>query len=365
MKPMKIFNYKIIIDYKTDSFSSINFRPFLAGFVVVFVMTIMSYFGFHLPEYNFAIFSKQTNVNTIDVIKDKLKIDKHEYRLFKERPVVSRSYASSDFDNASSYISVNFENGKIISEKDQDKKLPIASLAKIMAALVALDLAEQSNLFDVSRRAANQTPTKIGVLEGQKLTLSELLNALLLTSANDAAEVIEEGIDNKYGKGTFVRAMNMKAEMLGLNNTHFTNPQGFDSKNNYSTASDLAVLSHFAITTYPLIAGIVKKDYQLLPADKNHNVFDLYNWNGLLGVYPGVTGLKIGNTDNAGYTTIVAAEREGQKILVVLLGAPGVLERDMWTAELLDAGFEKLGVSSANITEDQLQKKYNSWKYFN
>ena len=150
MKPMKIFNYKIIIDYKTDSFSSINFRPFLAGFVVVFVMTIMSYFGFHLPEYNFAIFSKQTNVNTIDVIKDKLKIDKHEYRLFKERPVVSRSYASSDFDNASSYISVNFENGKIISEKDQDKKLPIASLAKIMAALVALDLAEQSNLFDVS-----------------------------------------------------------------------------------------------------------------------------------------------------------------------------------------------------------------------
>lgn len=362
---MKIFNYKIIIDFKTNSFSSINLRPFFAGFVAIFTMTIMSYFGFHLPEYNFATFSKQINVNKIDVIKDKLRIHKHEYKLFKEQPVVNKAYASSNFDNASSYISVNFENGKVISEKDQDKKMPIASLAKIMTALVALDLAEPTSLFDVSHRAAGQIPTKIGVLEGQKLTLSELLNALLLTSANDAAEVIEEGIDNKYGKGSFIRAMNMKAEILGLKNTHFTNPQGFDNKNNYSTTSDLAVLSHFAITTYPLITEIVRKDYQFLPADKNHKVFDLYNWNGLLGVYPGIFGLKIGYTDDAGYTTVVTAEREGQKVLAVLLGAPGVLERDIWAAQLLDAGFEKLGVPPANITKDQLQIKYSTWKYFN
>lgn len=101
------------------------------------------------------------------------------------------------------------------------------------------------------------------------------------------------------------------------------------------------------------------------PQDDNHKQADLYNWNGLLGVYPGVKGVKIGNTEDAGYATTVLAEREGKKILVVLLGAPGVLQRDLWPSMLLDIGFEKLGLKPIGITEDQLRAKYSTWKYWN
>src|SRR5690606_3687251 len=96
-----------------------------------------------------------------------------------------------------------------------------------------------------------------------------------------------------------------------------------------------------------------------------HKQFDLYNWNGLLGVYPGASGVKIGNTGDAQKTTIVTAERNGKKLLVVVLGAPGVLERDMWAAELLDLGFEKqYGMAPINVTEEQLRAKYKTWKYW-
>lgn len=86
----------------------------------------------------------------------------------------------------------------------------------------------------------------------------------------------------------------------------------------------MAVLSYYALKNYPLLAEIVKKDYVRLPANEYHKQFDLYNWQGLLGVYPNVFGLKIGNTDAAGTTTSIAAERDGKRILVVLLGAPDV-----------------------------------------
>ena len=84
-----------------------------------------------------------------------------------------------------------------------------------------------------------------------------------------------------------------------------------------------------------------------------------------MGVYPGVKGIKIGNTDKASYTTIVLSKREGKRILAVVLGAPGVKERDLWASQLLDLGFEKLGISAVNITEAQLEAKYSSWKYWN
>ena len=82
-------------------------------------------------------------------------------------------------------------------------------------------------------------------------------------------------------------------------------------------------------------------------------------------MYPGVEGVKIGNTDQAGYTDIVLSDRGGKKVLVVMLGAPGVLQRDEWSSELLDAGFNKLGESSVNVTKEQLMAKYATWKYWN
>lgn len=270
----------------------------------------------------------------------------------------------NDFDNANAYVVLDMETGDVLLEKDAKEKFPIASLTKVMTSTVALDLASPSEYFTVTKQAEKIIPTKIGVTENQKLKLEELLNAVLLTSANDAAEVVREGVDYKYNSDIFIRAMNKKAEFLGLSHSNFSNPQGFDSTQNYSSAEDLAILSHYALTNYPLIAEIAKKSYAFLPEDNNHKQYDLYNWNGLIGVYPGVNGLKIGNTDDAGKTTIVTSEREGKKILVVLLGAPSVLDRDLWASELLDQGFDKLaGLKPIKVTEEQLKEKYATWQY--
>jgi serine-type D-Ala-D-Ala carboxypeptidase (penicillin-binding protein 5/6) len=158
--------------------------------------------------------------------------------------------------------------------------------------------------------------------------------------------------------------MNEKARFLGLKNSSFTNPQGFDNKNHYSSVEDVAILTRYALTHYPLIAQVAQKDSEELLATPTHKYHWLNNWNGLVGVYPGAEGLKIGNTGDAGHTTTVVAEREGKKLIAVLLGAPGVLERDYWTSQILDAGFDKYGIKPANITEEQLRAKYKTFKYF-
>lgn len=88
----------------------------------------------------------------------------------------------------------------------------------------------------------------------------------------------------------------------------------------------------------------------------------LYNWNGLVGVYPHIIGVKIGNTGKAGKTTIVLSERENKKLLVVALGAPGIIERDLWASQLLDAGYHDiLGLPAIDITEYDLRQKYATW----
>jgi serine-type D-Ala-D-Ala carboxypeptidase (penicillin-binding protein 5/6) len=294
-----------------------------------------------------------------------LKEHKNSYNIKTKTSFIQSANASEDNFKLNSYAVINYETGDVIAESNLDRKVSIASVTKIMTAVVALDLVEENELITITKNAARQIPTKIGVVPGEKMKLSELLDALLLTSANDAAEAIKDGVDAKYGEEVFIRAMNEKARFLGMNDSSFTNPQGFDARNHYSTAKDLAILSHYALENYRYIKDSVAKDYMFLPEDGNHKQFDLNNWNGLIGVYPGADGIKIGNTGRAGKTTIVTAEREGKKVLVVLLGAPGIIERDLWAAKLLDLGFEEFGIESADVTEEKLLAKYATWKYYN
>lgn len=340
---------------------------FFFTFLVVFVITILQYLGLNLKNINING-SSHTKPPVLNNVLPNLEKIPNNYKVKEPTSLIQSSYASSsfDFDNASSYIAVDFQTGDVIAEKNPSQSLPIASLTKIMTAVVALDLAKPNSQIIISQKAQEETPTKIGVVKNQKMTLEELLNAMLLTSANDAAQAVKDGIDNIYPEPVFIGAMNKKASMLGLTNTSFSNPQGFDSKNNYSSTKDLVILSRYALTNYPLIAKIVSKDYQFISANKNHKQFDLYNWNSLLGVYPGVTGVKIGDTDEAGNTMVVVSQRGDKKILVALLGAPGILERDLWTSDLLDFAFQKsANLPPVQITEKELRSKYSTWKYWN
>lgn len=354
----------------------VNIKPFWISLIAVMMVVILSKLGFRPPnvdilntffEQNIQIVSPQSlNNNILETIKPKLEQNPSNFHLKRSSSFIQPAVASGDYDQAFSYLAVDFETGKILAEKNISTPTHIASLTKIMTAIVALDLASPEETFEVSYYASTIPPTKIGVVPGEKMRLDELLQGALMTSANDAVEVIKEGIDQKYGEEVFIKAMNEKAKLLGLKNTRFDNPQGFDSIRNFSSAEDLAIISQYALTNYPKIAEIGKKDYQQLPANNNHKQFDLYNWNGLLGVYPNVLGLKIGNTGWAQYTTSVVAQRQDKKVISILLGAPGVLERDLWASQLLDIGFEKLvNLPSVNINQFDLKQKYSTWKYWN
>lgn len=343
--------------------SPIQIRVFIGSFLAMFLIVSLQYLGVRPPKL--IIPTAEKKVDIFQNILPNLQHNRHTFSLQKGTSFVPQVYAVSDYDKANAYAVIDFKTGEVITKKNLSEKVPIASLTKIMTAITALDLASADEYFTVSQKAAKIEPTKIGVVPGEKMALSELLQAMMLTSANDAAQVIKEGIDQKYGEHIFIRAMNEKAAFLHLQHSHFTNPQGFDNASHFSSVEDLALLTHYAITTYPLFREIVRKDYAQLPRTAYHKQFDLYNWNGLLGVYPDVSGVKIGNTDAAGKTTVVLSKRDGQEMLVVLLGAPGVLERDLWAAQLLDTGFQARGLASVNITEEQLREKYSTWKYWN
>ncbi len=303
-------------------------------------------------------------IDILEKIKPKLEQKQDHFQLKKS--IIPTVSAQSDYEGAKAYGAIDFNTGEVIASKNLSSRIPIASLTKIMTAIVALDLANLDEVFTVSALASSQVPTKVMLKEGEKYSLEQLLDSMLISSANDSAQVIKEGIDRKYGQAVFVNAMNAKAQILGLKNTHFTNAQGYDNADHFSSIEDLAILAHYAMEKYPSFVQIVGKDF----LDLTHNFSDLRfylnNWNGLLGVYPGVYGIKIGNTAEAGICTIVLSEREGKKILAVVLGAPGTVQRDLWASELLDLGFSKIaGLSSVNVTEQQLREKYASWKYFN
>jgi D-alanyl-D-alanine carboxypeptidase (penicillin-binding protein 5/6) len=343
----------------------LQIRLFLGTFIAIFAVVAMQKFGIRLERIISPIPDHQS---AMDIINPKLLEKKNSFSLRKVQHLIPQAQAEKeeDYDKASAYVVMDYDTGEVIAEKNLSGRNPIASLTKVMSAVVTLDLVSPSREFTVAPRAASIEPTKIGVIPGQKLTVTELLEAALLTSANDAVEVLRDGVDSYYKEPIFVQAMNQKAKFVGLKNTSFANPQGFDNKDNYSSVEDLAILARYALTQYPLIAQIVKNDYLFLPENSSHKQYDLYNWNGLMDVYPNVSGVKIGNTDDAGMTTIVVSEREGKKLMVVLLGAPGIIERDLWASQLLDLGFMRTkGLAAINVTEEQLKDKYKSWHYWN
>jgi D-alanyl-D-alanine carboxypeptidase (penicillin-binding protein 5/6) len=346
-----------------------SFPSFHKSLGITIAVFILGIFNVVSKPMEFVSPISDSRVSILSQVRAKVEQKLNTYKLKKDLnmlPSINEVSASSTYDEASAYAVVDFDSGEVVAEKSLSQNLSIASLTKIMTAVTALDLISPDETITVTANASQAIPTKIVLDPGEKLTVQELLHAVLLTSANDAAQALSDGIDAKYNEEVFIDAMNMKARYIGLKNSRFANPQGFDDKENYSTVEDLAVLSHYALTHYPLISEIVKKEVEYLPATVSHKRYVLYNWNGLIGVYPDVYGVKIGNTDDAGMTTVVVSEREGKKLLTVVLGAPGVLERDLWASQLLDLGYEKtMNLPSLYITEDELLAKYATWTPWN
>jgi D-alanyl-D-alanine carboxypeptidase len=233
-------------------------------------------------------------------------------------------------------IFLDAKNGEILYSKQEHKRLPIASLVKVMTVLLALENKSMDNKYLVSKRASEMEPDKMLLIAGEKLSLKDLLYGIFLVSANDAAEVIAEGTFDDRDK--FIKLMNEKANQLGMKDTYYVNPTGLDedSGNSYSSAYDLAVLTRFLIRNFSEVVDISKTEHIVLPKTNTHQDYDMYSGINLLSTYPGVVGFKTGFTPEAGYTLITLVRKEDREIIGVLLGSQ--YRRDE-ARELLDFSF--------------------------
>lgn len=243
--------------------------------------------------------------------------------------------------SAKSAIAVDAETGEIIFNKNSKEKLPVASTVKIMTALIALENADPSTVYTVSPKAAAVGENSMGLTSGEKLTLGELLYGLMLVSGNDAAVAIAEGVSGS--EDSFVTKMNAMVVALGLKDSMFVNASGLDedSGNGYSTAYDMAVISHYVWQKYELFRKISSTYNEYIDYTPEHKAFDLYNDTNLLTTYPGVRGIKPGFTWEAGLCLVTYAENGGKKILAVILGSD---DRRGEMKELLDYGFGTYGI---------------------
>ncbi len=225
---------------------------------------------------------------------------------------------------ARAFLLADYATGAILLARNEHEKLPPASLTKIMTAILALENSSPGDLVTVSRGATEVEMPKLGLMPGQKIPMEDLIYGLLLISANDAAAAIAEHIAGS--QEAFVEMMNRKAAELGMNDTRFANPQGFDDDGHYSTAYDLWLLVRYALAN-PAFSALV--------ATREHG--GMISTNRFLFLYPGADGVKTGTTPLAGECLIASATRGNQRGIVILLNSP---DRYGEAASLLDYYFQ-------------------------
>jgi D-alanyl-D-alanine carboxypeptidase (penicillin-binding protein 5/6) len=224
--------------------------------------------------------------------------------------------------------------GTLVWEHQADRRLPPASLTKIMTALLVLERGNLEQIVTVSPAAAAETGSRLRLRAGERLRVGDLLAAMLIESANDAAHVLADYLGGSEAR--FVTMMNARAARLGLKNTHFVNCAGHDHPQHYSSANDLARLTEAALS-HPLFRQLVSQVKYEVRTVGGKRIFRMENSNKLLPRYPGMVGVKTGYTRGAGRCLIALAERDGVEILIVLLRAP-----DRWNiaTRMLDHAFQ-------------------------
>lgn len=269
------------------------------------------------------------------------------------------SYAVPEEDNkensgpavsASNYILINMDNGEVLYEHNSFEKKYPASTTKIMTAILAienLDLNESSKVSNKAVMSISWDSSKLGLYEGEVLKNYDLLAGMMVASGNDAANVLAEAVSGSIE--SFVDLMNAKAKELGCTSTHFSNTHGLTDENHYTSVSDMAKIAQYAMKN-PLFREIVKITEFELPMTEKCEVRRYFiNTNNLLTksrtdkyFYSPATGIKTGYTDAALNCLVASAEKDGVKLISVVLGASNIDGVNMSykdTKELFDWGF--------------------------
>lgn len=250
---------------------------------------------------------------------------------------VKENFVDAPTIQGESGIIVDQESRTVLFSKNLDKKLKLASLIKIMTAVITLEHKSTSAFVTVSEEAASVGENAMGISSGEVYTVEELLYGMLLNSGNDAAHALAEGVAGDVP--TFVKWMNIKASELGLSNSYFADPAGLDDSS-YTTVSDLAILTEYAMR-FEDFRKIVKTISLELPYSDSHKYLYLENQTNLLTTYPGVVGVKTGYTEEAGLCLVTYASNGGKDLIGVVLNSP---DRKGDMILMLDYGFNSLGI---------------------
>lgn len=254
--------------------------------------------------------------------------------------------------NSSSCLLMDSKTGKIIYAKNAYEKMYPASTTKLMTAILTLENCKLTDTAIVSHNAIYSIPvgySHASLKEDEELTIEQLLNVLLIPSANDAAIVLAEHISGSVEE--FSKLMNEKAKSLGCLNTNFVNPNGIQNKNHYSTAYDLALIGKYALK-FPDIKRIAMVKQYTLPTtnkyDKTDRIFNATN--GLINddvlnknYYEYATGLKTGYTDASGYCIVSTAKKDDKELIAVILNSDSISKRYSDCKTLFNYGFDNYG----------------------
>jgi serine-type D-Ala-D-Ala carboxypeptidase (penicillin-binding protein 5/6) len=232
-------------------------------------------------------------------------------------------------------------SGEQLYGLNADARLAIASTTKLMTALVTMHHAKLRDVFTDPNYYPASEDSQIGLIPGERMSVHDLMLALLLPSADDAAEDLAFNV----GHGSVARfeaMMNARARELHLTHTHYSTPIGLDTPGNYSSARDLVFLARYLLRSEPFVRIVVSKPRAVLRTG-NH-VRSVVNRNDLVGRYSWINGVKTGHTLDAGYVLVASGTQNGMTLIGTVLGTPSEAARDASALALLNYGFATFGL---------------------
>lgn len=245
--------------------------------------------------------------------------------------------------HAAAWYVVNADTDDVVVSRDARKRVPIASITKLMTVIVALSHHSLDDVVTVDPRAARVGEETINLRSHEQLTVADLVKGALIQSANDAADALALSVAPSFP--AFADLMNHEATVLGLSDTHFVRPDGLDADGEWSSARDVTLLAEAAMKLAP-VRDAVASETATIAGDRQ-----LHTWNDLLGVVPGVIGVKTGHTNAAGWCQVVAVERQGVTLYVTILGAPSRAQRNRDLQSLAEFGVAQYRTVDAVSTE--------------
>ena len=251
------------------------------------------------------------------------------------------SFGIVDITSKSALL-MDYGSGEIIFAVNENDKLPPASVTKVMTLLLTMEAIDNGRIslddkFVISEYAASMGGTQVYLEQGETQTVEDLIKAVSIRSANDAAVALGEGISGS--NEAFIKLMNERAKELGMQNTHFSNASGLPMENHYTTAYDIGLMSRELIKHKNIVKYLTTYMEDIYVGRKKDEIQTLVNTNKLVKDYEGTTGIKTGSIDAAGYCLSASAKRDDLHLIAVILGGKSSALRFEEAKKLLDYGF--------------------------